>query len=69
MEEVVVSVELTTHDDAVHGVVALIFTAVRAVGVSCFYSSHWRSATHGPFVRSSRKRVEQVGGWGAPVVV
>ena len=54
VEEVVVSVELSTHDDAVRGIVALIFTVVRAGGVSCFYSSHWRSATHGPLVQSSR---------------
>ena len=35
-EEVVVSVELSTHDDAVRGVVALIFAVVRAVGVSLY---------------------------------
>ena len=54
VEEVVVLVELSTYDDAFRGVVALIYAVVRAVGVSCFYSSHWRSATHGPLVRSSR---------------
>ena len=54
VDDVVVLVELSTYDDEFRGVVAFIYAVVRAVGVSSFYSSHWRSATHGALVRSSR---------------
>ena len=40
LEEVVVLAEISRYDDALRGVVASIYTVVRAVGVSIFYSSH-----------------------------
>ena len=40
LEKVVVLVQLARYDDALRGVVATIYTVVRAVGVSSSYSSH-----------------------------
>ena len=52
VDDVVVLGELLRYDVAFRGVVASICAVVCAVGVSSCYSSHRRSATYVPLVRS-----------------